>query len=138
MLIEEIILPKGFVTDWTSIDLPDFFFLVIFLASYSPSTTASTYLHSFAMNSSLGKSSRTYWHPSFYSNLITFSKGLSSSSICFFSPVEKICKQILHVFNINQITRKWLVLIKTNCRIGLKLLHSWLASSCLYSILIGW
>ena len=98
MLIEEIILPKAFVTDWTSIDLPDFFFLVIFLASYSPSTTASTYLHSFAMNSSLGKSSRTYWHPSFYSNLITFSEGLSSSSICFFSPVEKICKQILHVF----------------------------------------
>lgn len=136
MLIEEIILPKAFLTDWTSIGLSDFF-LVIFLASYSPSTTASTYLHSFAMNSSLGKSSRTYCHPSFYSNLITFSEGLSSS-ICFFSPVEKICRQILHVFNINQITRKWLVLIKTNCRIRLKLLDSWLASSCLYSILIGW
>ena len=138
MLIEEIILPKAFITDWTSIGLSDFFFLVIFLASYRPSTTASTSLHSFAMNTSLGKSSRTYWHPRFYSNLTTFSEGLSFSSICFFSSVEKVCKQILHVFNINQITKKWLVLIKTNCRIGLKLLDSWLGRSCLYSILIEW
>ena len=87
MVIEEIILPKTFVKDWTSIDYckaSDFFFRLIFLVISSPSLTIMSFPHSSSMNTSLGAFSKfpmtSISIPSSSSSAITASsEGLSST-----------------------------------------------------------
>ena len=50
------IFPIAFVTEWTSIDLQDFLFLLLFLINYLPSKATLRLPHSSSMNISLGKS----------------------------------------------------------------------------------
>ena len=59
-VIEEILSPTAFVTEWTSVDTcktSDFFFWLIFLVSTPPSLATMRFPHSSSMNTGLGESS---------------------------------------------------------------------------------
>ena len=92
MVIEEIVLPTTFVTEWASIGYcktSDFFFWLISVVSSPPLLTTMRFPHSLLMNTILAESfkfpmSSLSIQSSFSPNVRTFSEGLPFSMKLWF------------------------------------------------------